>query len=95
MVFSSPDRQCCLTGALQQPTDLTVNDKDYSGLMAQHALTRTLDFAANPNTTRVRLLVRDNASGRMGSVDLPVPSGPVTAATPGAPSLSLEPTPPK
>jgi len=79
---------------LQQPTDLTVNDKDYSALMAQHAFTRTLNFIPNPNTTRLRLVVRDNASGRMGSVDLPFPSGPVPTATP-APALTLEPTPPQ
>jgi len=81
---------------LQQPTDLTVNDKDYSGLMAQHAFTRTLNFTPNPNAIRVRLLVRDNASGRMGSVDLPFPSGPAAAASAAPPTLDkVEPTPPK
>jgi len=76
---------------LQQPTDLTVNDKDYGTLMSQHAFTRTLAFPPNPNTYRLRLVVRDNASGRMGSVDLPFAGVPVAAA---APSPAPEPKAP-
>jgi len=78
---------------LQQPTDLVVNDQNYATLLSQHAFTRTLDFAPNSATTRIRLLVRDNASGRMGSVDLPFPAASVPNVLPTAPS-SLQPAPP-
>ena len=56
---------------LQQPTDATLNDQQYNALIAQHGFTRTVEFAPAPGTVRIRLLVRDNASGRMGSVDVP------------------------
>ena len=61
---------------LQQPSDATLNDQQFSALLAQHGFTRTLEFAPAPGTVRVRLLVRDNGSGKMGSVDLPYQSDP-------------------
>jgi len=65
---------------LQQPSDATLNDQQFNALLAQHGFTRTLEFAPAPGTVRVRLLVRDNGSGKMGSVDLPYQSDPSSNA---------------
>lgn len=59
---------------LQQPTDTTLTEQQYIALLAQHGFSRTLEFAPTPGTVRIRLLVRDNSSGKMGSVDLPYPN---------------------
>jgi len=67
---------------LQQPTDMTLNDQQYSGLMAQHGFTRTFEFAPSPGTVRIRLLVRDNATGKLGSVDMPYQPAPVAKVAP-------------
>jgi VWFA-related protein len=56
---------------MQQPTDINLSQQDYSAILAQHGFTRTLQFKPAPGTVRLRLLVRDTASGRMGSVDVP------------------------
>jgi len=65
---------------LQQPSDATLNDQQFNALLAQHGFTRTLEFAPAPGTVRLRLLVRDNGSGKMGSVDLPYQSDPSSNA---------------
>lgn len=82
---------------LQQPTDMNLTDQQYSALMAQHGFTRTFTFTPAPGTARVRLLVRDNDSGRTGSVDIPYRSVPVADAVQPAPSLrnSADPPTPK
>jgi len=67
---------------LQQPTDMTLNDQQYNGLMAQHGFTRTFEFVPAPGTVRIRLLIRDNATGKMGSVDMPYQPPPVAQAAP-------------
>jgi len=56
---------------LQQPTEAMLTDQQYGTILAQHGFTRTLGFVPAAGVTRVRLLVRDNASGKIGSVDLP------------------------
>jgi VWFA-related protein len=61
---------------LQQPTDATLTEQQYSAVMAQHGFTRTLGFPAAAGTARIRLLVRDNANGKMGSVDMPYQNAP-------------------
>jgi len=67
---------------LQQPTDMMLTDQQYNGVVAQHGFTRTLGFTPAPGTTRIRLLVRDNANGKLGSVDLPYkPAAPADTAT--------------
>lgn len=71
---------------LQQPTDLNITEQQYSSMMAQHAFSQTLGFAPSASTVRVRLLVRDTASGLMGSVDVPYPSASVAGIAASAPS---------
>lgn len=62
---------CSLTPLfLHQPTEETLTDQQYSALVAQHGFSRTLEFVPAPGTVHVRVLVRDNARGRMRSVEL-------------------------
>jgi len=71
---------------LQQPTDVNLSEQDYKTIMAQHGFPRTIAFAPPAGAVRVRLLVRDNPTGKMGSVDVPLHSGPVAASAPAAPT---------
>jgi hypothetical protein len=41
--------------------------------VAAHGITQTFQFDPNPGAARVRLLVHDSVSGRIGSVDIPYP----------------------
>lgn len=66
---------------LQQPTDAVLTDQQYSTIVAQHGFTRTIGFVPAAGVARVRLLVRDNASGKIGSVDIPFRSTPPAEAT--------------
>jgi VWFA-related protein len=79
---------------LQQPADMNLTDQQYGALMAQHGFTRTLTFTPAPGTARVRLLVRDNDSGKTGSVDIPYRSVPVADAAQPAPTLRNTADPP-
>jgi VWFA-related protein len=58
--------------------------------VASRGITQTFQFSPKPGVARVRLLVRDSASGRIGSVDIPYeePAKPV-------PTLMSEPPAPK
>jgi VWFA-related protein len=69
---------------LQQPTDMKVSEQQYAALLAQHGFPRTIAFTPPPDTTRVRLVVRDMLSGEVGSVDIPYPGQAVVASAPAA-----------
>jgi VWFA-related protein len=47
----------------------SLNEEQFA--TASHGVTETFQFMPQPGTARVRLLVRDSASGRIGSVDIP------------------------
>ena len=79
---------------LQQPTDMSLTDQDYNAVVGQHGFTRTLAFAPAPGTARVRLLVRDNDTGKTGSVDIPYRGAPVADAGHPAPTLRNKSDPP-
>jgi hypothetical protein len=79
---------------LQQPTETNLSEQEYNAILAQHGFTRTLEFKPAPGTTRVRLLVRDIASGKMGSVEMPVQSIPVSGVAHAAPTLKRDTDPP-
>lgn len=56
---------------------------------ASHGITQTFQFVPQAGTVRVRMLVRDTASGRIGSVDIPYgepASTPVPAGAGSAPA---------
>jgi len=70
---------------LQKNSIAKLSDQQYAA--ASHGVTQTFQFAPKPGVARVRLLVRDSASGRLGSVDVPY----VEAAHPAPTLLSVPP----
>ena len=54
---------------LQTNSVTKLNDQQFAA--ASHAITQTFQFAPKSGVARVRLLVRDSISGRIGSVDIP------------------------
>lgn len=71
---------------LQKNSLAKLNEQQFT--VASHGITQTFQFSPKPGVARVRLLVRDSASGRIGSVDIPY-----TEAPKPAPSLMSEPPP--
>jgi VWFA-related protein len=72
---------------LQKNSLAKLNDEQFT--VASHGITQTFQFSPKPGVARVRLLVRDFASGRIGSVDIPYTETPKPA-----PTLMSEPPPP-
>jgi VWFA-related protein len=72
---------------LQKNSVTKLNDQQFAA--ASHAVTQTFQFAPKPGVARVRLLVRDSVSGRIGSVDVPYEE----ASKPGPTLRSEPPTP--
>jgi VWFA-related protein len=54
---------------LQKNSLAKLNEQDFA--VASHGITQTFQFSPKPGAARVRLLVRDTASGRIGSIDIP------------------------
>ena len=71
---------------VQDNTLAKIDDKEFP--IATHGITQTFQFSVRPGVARVRLLVRDTASGRIGSVDVPY-------TTPAKPAPTLMPEPAK
>jgi VWFA-related protein len=71
---------------LQKNSLAKLNDQDFS--VASKGITQTFQFLPKPGVARVRLLVRDTASGRIGSIDVPY-------APPAKPTPTLMPEPAK
>jgi VWFA-related protein len=76
---------------LQKSSLTKLNEQQFSA--AAHGITETFQFTPKPEIARVRLLVRDSVSGRIGSVDIPFAQGsiPTPAASP-APLSAPKPT---
>jgi VWFA-related protein len=64
----------------QQHVDKKFEEKDYAAL---RGVPHGIEFEPKEGTTRVRMVVRDSASGEMGSLNVPyaVPSSPAAATT--------------
>ncbi len=56
---------------LQNSMDAKLTEKEFDAIQAQHGFPHDVIFMPAPGTAAVRLLVRDVATGEMGSVDLP------------------------
>ena len=54
---------------LQKNSLTKLNDQEFAA--ASHGITQTFQFAPQPGVARVRLMVHDSVSGRIGSVDIP------------------------
>jgi hypothetical protein len=52
----------------QEKMDQKFSEKEYSSLLG---VPHAIEFAPKEGTARVRLVVRDSASGQMGSLDVP------------------------
>ena len=66
---------------LQDSVDAKLSDKQFAAMQAQHGFPHLIVFMPGPGTASVRLLVKDAASGGMGSVNVPY----VVAGTPVTP----------
>jgi VWFA-related protein len=72
---------------LQKNSLAKLNEQQFAA--TSHAVAQTFQFAPKPGVARVRLLVRDAVSGRIGSVDIPY----TEAKPPAQPALQEVPTP--
>jgi hypothetical protein len=66
---------------LQKNSLTKLNDQEFAA--ASHGVTQTFQFAPKPGVARVRLMVHDSVSGRIGSVDIPY-----TESSGGAPAAA-------
>lgn len=80
---------------LQKNSLAKLNDQQFA--VASHGITQTFQFIPKPDIARVRMLVRDSVSGRMGSVDIPYTPAPISPPTlqsePPVPAPSSTPAP--
>jgi VWFA-related protein len=58
------------TQFLQNSMDAKLTEKEFAAILAQHGFPHEVIFRPTPGTAAVRLLVRDVATGEMGSVNL-------------------------
>jgi len=80
---------------LQDLVDAKLSDKQFAAIQAQHGFPHSIVFTPGPGTASVRLLVKDAASGEMGSVNVPnvVAAIPATRSpTGGASTLAPPPS---
>jgi VWFA-related protein len=77
---------------MHQDFDAKLNDKQYSEIQSQYGFPHIMVFPIAPGTSKLRLLVRDIATGQMGSVNVPysemATSTSMPAATPKGESQS-------
>lgn len=70
----------------QEHVDKQFDEKDFAAL---RGVPHAIEFTPHPDTARIRLVVRDVASGEIGSLNVPFALGPAAAAVtnnPGAPA---------
>ena len=65
---------------LQKNSLAKLNDEQFA--VASRGITQTFQFSPKAGVSRVRLLVRDTASGRIGSIDIPYEAEAKPAPTP-------------
>jgi VWFA-related protein len=68
----------------RDPIERKLNDHEYKTLLAEHFVPHNMVFAPGPDAAMVRVMVRDNSSGRIGSVNIPYPAAPAVAAAANA-----------
>jgi len=75
---------------LHENSDQKLTAQQYEAIKTHHGIPHPVSFAPPPAAVRIRLLVQDRASGRMGSVDVPNVAAstppPAPAAAPVAPA---------
>lgn len=71
----------------RDPIERKLNDHEYKTLLAEHFVPHNMVFAPGPGVAMIRVMVRDNSTGRIGSVNIPYPvPTPVAAAATTQPS---------
>lgn len=68
---------------LEDPIRRKLTDHEYKTLLAQHFVPHTFRMSTGPGTAMVRVLVKDIASGRIGSVNVPYQQPPAPIASAG------------
>ena len=58
---------------MQEPIERKLTDHEYKTLLAQHFVPHSLILSPGSAATMVRVLVKDNSSRRIGSVNIPYP----------------------
>ena len=71
---------------MHQDFEAELTDKQYNQIQSQHGFLHTMVFPVTPGASKLRLLVKDVASGQMGSVNLPYSE--LTAMSPASPAPS-------
>lgn len=77
---------------LQKNSLAKLSDQQFA--VASHGITQTFQFTPKPEVARVRLLVRDSVSGRIGSIDIPYAQAPTLQSEPPAPTPASTPAQP-
>jgi VWFA-related protein len=72
---------------MQQPLDRTLTAAEYASVRAQNGLLDSVVVPQNAAMAGLRLLVRDSVTGRLGSVNVPVPPMSAQAGT-GQPQMA-------
>lgn len=75
---------------ITDPIQRTLNEHDYQTLQAQHFVPHHIVLTPGPGVAIVRVLVKDIASGRMGSVNIPYPQPPAATAAAANDSTSAQ-----
>jgi VWFA-related protein len=65
---------------MQDPIERKLTDHEYKTLLAQHFVPHSLIISPGSAAAMVRVLVKDNSSGRIGSVNIPYPAPPAVAS---------------
>jgi len=65
---------------MKEPIERKLTDHEYKTLLAQHFVPHTLIISPGSNAAMIRVLVKDNSSGRLGSVNIPYPAPAAVAA---------------
>jgi VWFA-related protein len=68
----------------RDPIERKLNDHEYKTLLAEHFVPHNMVFAPGSDAAMIRVMVRDNSSGRIGSVNIPYPAAPAVAAAANA-----------
>jgi VWFA-related protein len=69
---------------LQDTIDETLTEKEYAEAKAQHGFARVVSLLPTPGVAVVRVLIKDVATGRMGSVNIPNVETAAAATSPAA-----------
>jgi len=74
---------------IQDTIDQRLTDKQFAQTQAQHGFTSVVSILPTPEVAVVRVLIKDVATGRMGSVNIPNVETAAAATAPAAPAPGI------